>query len=239
VIEVLLRWGANINAVQDSHGGTALHPAVSLGRENVVRLLLSRGAITSTQDNWGKIPLHYAIDGNHGVIVGVLLDFGSPILTADQNGWTALHFAVLRGSSALSKHLLVKGADLSARTAEGDTPIQLAQKLGHSTIVQLFSEHVARLARIQKENQPEKAATVSPEDLKRAILDRTYRLKVLYLFSQPLLTPRPRDIHIIARRDVLFEGVASHISSLDTPDLRNRLVVSVDAQAPARGYHLR
>ena len=51
---------------RDGTGATALHEAVSSGRAEVVRLLLSRGADPCAADTDGRTPLHCALRAGRG-----------------------------------------------------------------------------------------------------------------------------------------------------------------------------
>ncbi|XP_068665658.1 ADP-ribosylation factor GTPase-activating protein AGD3-like [Aristolochia californica] len=60
MIELLLQYGANINAT-DANGQTPLHHCILRGRSAFAKLLLSRGADARAVDKEGKIPLQLAI----------------------------------------------------------------------------------------------------------------------------------------------------------------------------------
>ena len=62
---ILLEHGADINAREAESGTTALYAAASLGREDVVALLLARGADPNIGNNHGASPLHTAIAGGY------------------------------------------------------------------------------------------------------------------------------------------------------------------------------
>lgn len=61
MIELLLQYGANVNAL-DLKGRTPLHHCVLKGRHSLAKLLLSRGAVPHAVDEDGKTPLQYAVD---------------------------------------------------------------------------------------------------------------------------------------------------------------------------------
>ncbi|XP_072991244.1 ADP-ribosylation factor GTPase-activating protein AGD3-like [Typha latifolia] len=61
MIELLLQYGANVNAT-DLKGRTPLHHCILKGRHLYTKLLLSRGADPHATDKDGKNPLQYAIE---------------------------------------------------------------------------------------------------------------------------------------------------------------------------------
>ncbi|KAF5205478.1 Adp-ribosylation factor gtpase-activating protein, partial [Thalictrum thalictroides] len=61
MIELLLQYGANVNA-PDSRGQTPLHHCILRGRTVLAKLLLSRGADSRAIDRDGKTPLLHASD---------------------------------------------------------------------------------------------------------------------------------------------------------------------------------
>ena len=54
------------------------------------------------------------------------------------NGYTALAYAAMKGNGRMVELLLRNGADPSAVTKEGDTPVELALRLGHSEVADLL-----------------------------------------------------------------------------------------------------
>ncbi|CAB0028432.1 unnamed protein product [Trichogramma brassicae] len=58
---------------QDKVGKTALHYALAGRNENLVELLLRRGAATNLADKWGNTPLHYALKCSSKEMVESLL----------------------------------------------------------------------------------------------------------------------------------------------------------------------
>jgi ankyrin repeat protein len=79
-----------------------------------------------TAERLGRLIADGDVDG-----VGAAVGEQPRLLTATveragESGWTAVHLAVAAGSSALVQQLVAAGADLSARTEGGRTPLHVA-----------------------------------------------------------------------------------------------------------------
>jgi ankyrin repeat protein len=77
-VEFLLRHDARVNAVAGAHNETSLMLAATNGREEIVRLLLSRGADANLRSSDGKTALDYASDPNILRDIFVSLEHSGP-----------------------------------------------------------------------------------------------------------------------------------------------------------------
>lgn len=91
---------------------------------------------------FGKPQQH---DGEHPMSAGMAEKWQEqlaqdPSLAAarDDRGWTFLHQEALAGNSATVKVLLESGADPTAKTADGRTPLELARSLGWEKVAALL-----------------------------------------------------------------------------------------------------
>ena len=74
--------------------------------------------------------------------IKILLDAGANPNVADQKrGYTALHWAAIDSHRSVVKLLLDYGADRQIRTLKGNTPYELALKIGNMSAVFAFEEH--------------------------------------------------------------------------------------------------
>ncbi|KAL6567921.1 ADP-ribosylation factor GTPase-activating protein agd3 [Orobanche gracilis] len=75
MIELLLQYGANVNAT-DSRSLTPLHHCINKGRTAFAKLLLSRGADPRAVDNQGRTPFQLARESNFedGEVLGLLTE---------------------------------------------------------------------------------------------------------------------------------------------------------------------
>lgn len=75
--ELLIKHGANINAIDDEYLSTPLGMAARWGREEMVAFLLKHGADPELGGAAWSTPLHWAIKKNHQAVEKILIDAGS------------------------------------------------------------------------------------------------------------------------------------------------------------------
>ncbi|KAL2860910.1 ankyrin repeat domain-containing protein [Aspergillus lucknowensis] len=63
---------------------------------------------------------------------------------SDKWRWTALHMAAYGGYNDIAQVLIAAGADLNARTVDGETPLKLAERNRHIDVVCTISDEVER-----------------------------------------------------------------------------------------------
>jgi ankyrin repeat protein len=118
-------------------GWTALHLAAHFGRLDVVTLLLARGAdpLARSQNDMANQPIHAAAAGRAAApVVAQLLARGAQVNATQSGGFTALHEAAFKNDRALADLLLAHGADVAARTNDGETAEAIATRLGHAQL---------------------------------------------------------------------------------------------------------
>ena len=98
-MELLLRKGANIDAVNKGHC-SALHVAVSKQHPSCVKLLLKYDCNVNVQDSYGDTPLHDAI-GKTSIEILELLGNSTHLNLNLKNkrGFNVLHHAALKGNN--------------------------------------------------------------------------------------------------------------------------------------------
>lgn len=166
----LIKAGADVND-RDNYGNTALHWAVGSSNTKLVESLLANGACASAPDNKGVTPLHVAAYGGKMRLLEMLLSGDVDIDIKDENGMTPLSMAIqhtkpldkeeeqiyedkvegiveefnrqAKGIRKTISLLLEKGADVNARTNNGETPLSMATRLRQKDIVMLLKAHGA------------------------------------------------------------------------------------------------
>lgn len=108
---------------------TALHLASKCGNLNGCQLLLKAGQelhnnFVNSQDDGGWTPLVWACEHGYVDVVNYLILNGADVSLRDVEHNVALHWAAFSGSSRIIELLLnIKGCDVNAVNAHGDTPL--------------------------------------------------------------------------------------------------------------------
>ena len=145
----LIDAGAKVNDVLQTHdpfssqiGNTPLHLAARDGNDQIVKLLIAKGADVNAQNERGVTPLHLAI--GHETAAQILLDAGARTDLADGRGRTALHWAASDADATTVALLLAHGASPLARDDDGRTPLHLAAAVpGRVTVINELLSHGA------------------------------------------------------------------------------------------------
>jgi ankyrin repeat protein len=138
--------------------------------EELIRLLLDRGASPAARDDAGRTPLHLAVEWCGPELLGKLVEKGADPAAADASGRTPLHVAVARGAAspvesllpggtpirrreptalsrlddeAVVETLIADGADVASADGHGAAPIHVAAERGAGWAVTILLAHGA------------------------------------------------------------------------------------------------
>ena len=78
---------------QGEGGLTALHLAATMAHEDMVSLLIERGADVNSRDHAGSTPLHHAASGGNKAVVELLIAKGADVNAKDSKGRTPAYLA--------------------------------------------------------------------------------------------------------------------------------------------------
>jgi hypothetical protein len=144
--KILLDAGAdpNVAADEEQHKGlTALHIAAEQSMEEMVELLLSKGANIHARTFSETTPFYRAARGGSLPILQMLYSAGSDINARTWDGWTPLFEAVTRGHVRIVQKLLRWGADCKLANSDGLAPDDAAMRLQSPLILQLMRDSVS------------------------------------------------------------------------------------------------
>ena len=148
-IEPLLRAALNqypdVN-ISDDEGTTSLWWAAAQNYDNIVGILLRRGAKFDGNTLYPDLkPLHKASASNSTETVQLLLDHGAKVNARDARGIQPLHYAAGYGHDDIVKILINAGAAVNGRDKYGSTPLHSAAAWGHSNVIKLLIDHGAKV----------------------------------------------------------------------------------------------
>ncbi|XP_031568891.1 tyrosine-protein kinase HTK16-like [Actinia tenebrosa] len=132
----------DVNA-RNENGRTPLHLAALVGDDEIVFLLLQCNADPRCRDNNGHTVLMCACIANHPSTCKILVQQGRANIQdrCTNTGCVALHEAASRGYTDCCQTLIELGAPLHPRTAEGDTPRDLALRHGYVQIADMIDNY--------------------------------------------------------------------------------------------------
>jgi hypothetical protein len=179
-IKRLLKEVVDINALHIDN--TVLSQAAKVGRVEVVRFLLDKGAAIDLADSNGHTALTTAVvvsrptdmepyRSNRYNVIRLLLDRGANAnqrfgrhdwlpKNAPPSGQTSLICAAYHGDLRMCRLLLKHGADVNAQS-EYDTPLTTARKKGHLAVVDLLVSYGGKETETAKRMAEIKAACES------------------------------------------------------------------------------
>lgn len=128
---------------RDEAGWTPLHFAAFTGREDILRLLIQKGADANAASPLGLTPLHLAAQNNRTNTVRLLLDKGARPDARDAYGNTPLAEAGRNANLAPLVMLIGAGGDVNVKNAEGRPLIVDTARHGFARTLKMLVENGA------------------------------------------------------------------------------------------------
>ncbi|EED24650.1 ankyrin repeat-containing protein, putative [Talaromyces stipitatus ATCC 10500] len=142
LMQLLLQTGTEGSTM--SGGETPLHCAAGKDHDEVVKLLMVRGAELDSRDKDGQTPLSRAAHKGHKSTVKLMLRYGAYRDSRDNYGQIALVWAAALGHIAVVELLLQEKADINAVPSKnGRTALQAAAEGGHLAVVERLLQEEA------------------------------------------------------------------------------------------------
>lgn len=158
ICEVLLDHGANIHQKIPPFNCTLLHVAAGQGWEDMMVLLLPRGAQMDVTDCDGNTLIHYAVRYNHHWWTSKVVDFliarGMDVNALNDLNLTPLCYAVECGNAKAVKALVERGGNLHNALQHGTTFMHVAASNNCMGIIDVLAP-VYFTPRIVNERNPD------------------------------------------------------------------------------------
>jgi cytochrome c len=141
LVRQLIDGGADPN--EQGQFGAALHRALARRHNDVVALLVARGADVNVANPLLGTPLHVAAATGNEATVLLLLERGASVTVArGADGYTPLHAAAEPGRARVVRLLLDHGADVNSLTHGriGAHALHLAELRGRTEVAQMLRE---------------------------------------------------------------------------------------------------
>ena len=136
--KMFISEGININAC-DNEGQSALMRASLFGHNEMVRLLLDKGAdIKIRNKETQSTALMEAVAGNHADVIRLLAQNGADVNERDVLNRTPLHVACMWGFIEVADTLIELGSNTDALDMTDQTPLMVAEQNGNTKIVEFL-----------------------------------------------------------------------------------------------------
>lgn len=139
-VDSLLSADPGLLELRTLHENTPLMLAVWHGHDDVVKLLLDRGADVGARNEREGTAMHYAALFGHPDAIDLLAANGADVDALDDGGFTPMTWACYAGHADVAGRLVALGADLGHKSTSGMTLMHAAAYGGHAEIIEFLVE---------------------------------------------------------------------------------------------------
>ncbi len=140
VVRMYFADGLDLNLkYEEWNSTTLLHRAVAADQEEIVKLLIDKGADINAKDINSNTPL--SLTGIHGnvSVADLLVSAGADLNHKGFGGWTPLHMAAFKGHINLVNYFVtIRGAEVEIKDDGGTTALHCAAFKGHDNVICLL-----------------------------------------------------------------------------------------------------
>lgn len=182
--------------IRAKDGWTLLHKAADMGNEEMVTLLLQKGAMVNAEDEKTMRPLHLAARKGHLEIVRLLFLAGAEVHSKASHRLTPLDYAVTSGHLEVAKMLLDNGAHIEHRGEDKWTALHRAARGGHDDLVALLLRRGADLLAEDHKGQIPMHSAARSGNIRvvESLLNERPALKKDQLSKKERNSSTPRDV---------------------------------------------
>nr|XP_036873062.1 M-phase phosphoprotein 8 isoform X2 [Manis javanica] len=151
-VKVALNSNEDYNLDQeDSSGMTLVMLAAAGGQDDLLRLLIRKGAKVNGRQRNGTTALIHAAEKNFLTTVAILLEAGAFVNVQQSNGETALMKACKRGNSDIVRLVIECGADCNILSKHQNSALHFAKQCNNVLVYDLLKSHLETLSRVAEE----------------------------------------------------------------------------------------
>ncbi|XP_053420039.1 M-phase phosphoprotein 8 isoform X1 [Nycticebus coucang] len=151
-VKVALNSNEDYNLDQeDSSGMTLVMLAAAGGQDDLLRLLITKGAKVNSRQKNGTTALIHAAEKNFLTTVAILLEAGAFVNVQQSNGETALMKACKRGNSDIVRLVIECGADCNILSKHQNSALHFAKQSNNVLVYDLLKSHLETLSRVAEE----------------------------------------------------------------------------------------
>ncbi|XP_055492974.1 M-phase phosphoprotein 8 [Leucoraja erinacea] len=136
---------------EDPSGMNLIMFAAAGGQDDILRLLIKKGAKISSRQKNGTTALMHAAEKNYLTTVAILLEAGSQLNAQQISGETALMKACKRGNADIVRLLLEYGADCGILSKHQNSALYYAKQSNNILVYDLLKNHVETISRVADE----------------------------------------------------------------------------------------
>lgn len=134
ILEILKKQNVNFNQ-QNNFGDTLLHKALKQKNQELVNFLIEAKVNVNLLNKLRETPAFYTMDEQ---IISNLIQLGLDVDLLNNKGEALIHKYAKTGNTQLFSKIMDITSSNNLKNAAGETPKEIAEKLGHHSIVDLF-----------------------------------------------------------------------------------------------------
>ncbi|XP_074841189.1 M-phase phosphoprotein 8 isoform X2 [Carettochelys insculpta] len=136
---------------EDSSGMTLVMLAAAGGHDDLLRLLIRKGAKVNCRQKNGTTALIHAAEKNFLTTVAILLEAGAYLNVQQINGETALMKACKRGNSDIVRLMIESGADCNILSKHQNSALHFAKQCNNVLVYDLLKCHLETISRVAED----------------------------------------------------------------------------------------
>ncbi|KAM9850925.1 M-phase phosphoprotein 8 isoform 2-T2 [Aulostomus maculatus] len=151
-VKLALNSKEDYNLDQEDVSGMSLSMlAAAGGQDDILRLLIKKGARVNGRQKNGTTALMHAAEKNFLTTVAILLEAGSYVNAQTLGGETALMRACKRGNADIVRLLLEYGADCNILSKHKNTAMHFAKLSNNLMVCDLIKDHISMLSSVAED----------------------------------------------------------------------------------------